>query len=235
MEVAELELKDLHIAVGDRHLIEGLSATIEAGSFVGLVGANGCGKSLLLQTIRGLRAPDRGSIFYKSAELAPKKIHDVCAFAVQDPLSHFVGVSVEEDLNFAMRTAAKGGACADREAASTREAMDKLIDRFGIRPLLDRSPSTLSGGEKRKVLLAGIIAQGADILLLDEPFSALDRPACSELLELLVELNREGLTIIMATHRLEGLLAHLTHLILLQEGQAGAYLVKLQTRPATLQ
>lgn len=207
-----LVFEGISIQIASKILIRNLTCEIPKGAFVGLVGANGSGKSLLLQTIRGLREQEEGRMSWQGAELERKKMHNQCAFAVQDPLAHFIGVTVEEDLNFALRSAQKHQ---KSHIQNLQLDMDRLIAQFGLEPLLHRSPSTLSGGEKRKLMLAGILAQGADIVLLDEPFSALDRPACRELLSLLLELSSEGLTIIMATHLLEGTLVHLSHLLLL--------------------
>ncbi len=193
-----LELDRLHVPTGQHCLI---------------VGPSGAGKSLLLRTIAGLVRPETGTVLLRgedARDLPPEARRIGLVFQHYSLFPHLSGL---ENVAFGLRMRGIGRRHARAEATA-------VLERLGCAHLADRRPSTLSGGEKQRVAIARAIATGADLLLLDEPFAALDpttRAACR--LEL-GELRRTlGLTVIEVTHALEEAGSHADRIVVLDSGR----------------
>jgi iron complex transport system ATP-binding protein len=207
--------------------VEDVSASIDRGSLTGLLGPNGCGKTTLLKLIGGLLKPDRGHITLNGRLLAqisrrevarhvalvPQETHPAFDFTVLDMVlmgrhPHLGAFRFEgpEDLGIA-----RG-----------------CLLATGSAHLADRQYTTLSGGEKQRVVIAGALAQEPDVLLLDEPTASLDLAYQLEVSSLLSRLNREHqVTMVLATHDLNLAAALCDSLILMR---AGRILAQGQTR-----
>lgn len=205
-----IRLEGLHVAAGDFSLrVDELS--VEKGEFLVFLGPTGSGKTVLLETLAGLRRPVSGRIWFGDRDVTeePPERRRV-GFVYQD-YALFPHLSVAKNIAFGLSTGAtrgrargvragggepSGGADQDRAAA--------LASLLGIEQLMDRYPDTLSGGEQQRVALARALAIEPEVLLLDEPLSALDRKTRRELRIELRRLHRElGATVLHVTHDLD--------------------------------
>ncbi len=183
---AVLQAKDLFFRYEKSapDVLSGFSLTLCEGELYALVGANGAGKSTALSVLCGLYKPFRGTV-----ELYGKKT----ALLPQEPLDLFFGKTVREDLLAAAETGIRSG-CAGYE---------EMVRLFELDSLLDRHPYDLSGGERQKAAFAKLLLSGAEILLLDEPTKGLDAPFKKKLAELIKDLKKCGITMLMVSHDIE--------------------------------
>jgi ABC-type Fe3+/spermidine/putrescine transport system ATPase subunit len=192
--VSDLVVHDLTKRYGGGAGIEAIDLAAAPGELLALVGPSGCGKSTLLRTIAGLTAPDRGRVQVDGrdvTDLPPERRSTVMLF--QQPLL-FPHLTVAGNVAFSLRL--RG---ADRrEAAATVAGALRTVQLEGLD---HRYPDQLSGGQQQRVALARALAAAPQVLLLDEPFSALDAPLRAEMRELLRRLQRQrSLTMLFVTH-----------------------------------
>lgn len=196
-----------------------LNLKIDAGSFTGLVGATGSGKSTLVNLIDGLIQPNSGQLIINnhiisnktSQKLLDEYRKDV-GFVFQFPERQLFAQTVREDISFGPENL---GWSVDKVNEAVRQAAQTML----IEPaLLDKSPFSLSGGQQRRVAIAGVLAMQPDILILDEPTVGLDSASIKQLMEILKQLNKEGITIIMITHYLELLVPLASQIVALHDG-----------------
>ncbi|MDO5044080.1 MAG: ATP-binding cassette domain-containing protein, partial [Coriobacteriia bacterium] len=168
------------------------SVSIELGSFVGLIGHTGSGKSTLLEHINGLKLPQSGRVLINGLDTSDKKqrrkIRSLVGFITQNPEHQLFAETVFEDIAFGPRNIG-----VDEENIKTR--VHEALKKTGIEPseeLLAKSPFELSGGEQRRVAIAGILAMKPQILAMDEPFAGLDPAGRRRIMKLTKELNDEG-------------------------------------------
>ena len=184
-----IEINDLSLDLGS-FLIKSLSLKVAPGEFFMIVGPSGAGKTILLEAIAGLRPLSGGKIGIAGkdvTDLPPEKRN--VALVYQD-YALFPHMSVKQNIEWGLNFV----------KTPDKKRVQELIDLFRLRPLLNRSPETLSGGEQQRVSLARALAVKPTMLLLDEPLSALDPSFREELSDYLAEINRMGMTIIMVTH-----------------------------------
>ncbi|MFY1645284.1 ABC transporter ATP-binding protein, partial [Methanoculleus bourgensis] len=188
-----IEFDQVSLALGSFRLND-VSLTINRGDYYFIVGPSGAGKTVILEAIAGLHRPRRGRILLRGEEvtsLPPEKRR--VALVYQD-YSLFPHMSVIDNVGYGLRMQGMGRADARREVAG-------LLTEFGIAHLADRYPGTLSGGEQQRVALARAVAVKPDILLLDEPLSALDPITQEKFILDLQRLHREDdLTIVQVSH-----------------------------------
>ena len=171
-----------------------VNLVIEKGEFVCLIGASGCGKSTLLRIIAGFEKPTSGevAIYDHAVEGAGSDR----GMVFQD-YALFPWLTVNENIAFGPRQ--KG-----LPAARVREITDEYVNMVGLTPFRDRFPSQLSGGMKQRVAIARVLANEANILLMDEPFGALDALTREQLQDELLQIwERTGVTVIFVTHSVE--------------------------------
>lgn len=172
-----------------------LKLNIQQGEFISLFGQSGAGKTTLLRCLAGLEQPDSGFIkvqgvtwFDSKSGIMLKTQHRHAGYMFQD-YALFPNMSIRGNLEFALRPGAK------------RERVNELIELMGLGDLQTRKPATLSGGQKQRVALARALAAEPDMLLLDEPFSALDHATRVRLQDEVMRLQRHfGLTTVMVSH-----------------------------------
>ena len=190
--------------------------TAAAGEVLALVGPSGSGKTTTLRAIAGLVTPDRGRIaigsdvwFDSDAGIAFRPEQRRTGFVFQD-YALFPHLNARDTVALAMGHIAQG----QRADAATAE-----LARVGITHLADRRPSRLSGGERQRVALARALARAPSVLLLDEPFSAIDRPAREALKALVRTLaSAAGIPIILVTHDIDEAVALASHLVIIDSG-----------------
>jgi len=188
--------------------LKGANLTIRAGEQVAILGANGSGKSTLLSILNALTYPTSGE-FYAFGRQVKEELFDTLednefnryfrskvGFLFQNPDVQLFSSTVYDEIAF-------GPLQLDLPPEEVRMRTDEIIGMLGISNLSDRAPHMLSGGEKKKVCIASILATNPDVLLLDEPTGGLDPRSQIWLIELIQELAKSGKTIITATHDLD--------------------------------
>jgi ABC-type Fe3+/spermidine/putrescine transport system ATPase subunit len=191
-----LEIRNVTIRAGNFSL-EDASLTIQDGGCHVIVGPTGSGKTLLLESVIGLRMPDDGKILLRGADLAALPMEKKGISYVPQDLALFPHLTVEENIRYSIRVK-------KIRDNGHNDLIIRLADIVGIKDLLKRSIRHLSGGEKQRVALVRAIAAGTTHLLLDEPFSALHQGLRRELWFVLKELQKQyNLTILMVTHDME--------------------------------
>ena len=194
---------------------------IPEGKITAIIGHTGSGKSTLIQTLNGLIIPSKGQVNVGNFQITPKKnknknikkLRKSLAIVFQFPEYQLFEETVVKDVAFGLKNYGV------KETDAIKEA-HKALNIVGIdESFYKRSPFELSGGEKRRVAIAGIIALKPDILVLDEPTAGLDPEGSKIILDLIKELNSEGKTIILVTHDMNIVLNYSDHVVVLNEGQ----------------
>ncbi len=201
------------VALRDVNLI------IEDGEFVGLIGHTGSGKSTLVQHLNGLLMPTSGKVYVDGVDLTDKHtslraIRQKVGMVFQYPEHQLFGETVYEDVAFGPRNAGLG----EQEVeARVKEALGMVgLDYDALK---DHSPFELSGGQKRRVAIAGVLAMRPAVLILDEPTAGLDPEGSADILGKIQALHRAGrVTVIMITHSMEDVARMATRLIVMEHG-----------------
>lgn len=201
--------------------LNGVSLTIKEGSFTAVLGQTGCGKSTLIQTFNALLIPSSGSIQVDDFLVTPNKrknkriknLRKHLSIVFQFPEYQLFEETVEKDVMFGPKNF---GQSYDE---ALKVAHESLLSVGLDESYFSRSPFELSGGEQRRVAIAGILALQPDILVLDEPTVGLDPKAKKDLLELLHQLNKNGHTIIVVTHDMDVVTQFATDIIIMKEGK----------------
>jgi cobalt/nickel transport system ATP-binding protein len=187
-------LKHIYPDTTEIHIC-GLDFLVNRGERVVVLGGNGSGKTTLLYHILGILKPDEGkvSVFGVNPASEYKALRERIGVLLQNVEEQILSPTVWEDISFSPRNY---GYAKEKTARMVEEVMAEL----GIAHLREKICHYLSGGEKRKVALAGALVMRPELLVLDEPFEGLDTRSRTELVEILNRRNREGMTIIMSTH-----------------------------------
>ncbi|MDF2513502.1 MAG: ecfA1 [Herbinix sp.] len=202
-----------------RHAIKDISFSINKGEFIGLIGHTGSGKSTLIQHMNGLIKATNGHIYFNGQDIYEKnydlrKLRSKVGLVFQYPEHQLFETTVFKDVVF----------------GPTNLGLDKLecelrayeaLKMVGIGDdLLDASPFELSGGQKRRVAIAGVLAMKPEVLILDEPTAGLDPRGRDDILEKIAELHRDsGLTIILVTHSMEDIANYADRLFVMNRGE----------------
>ncbi len=195
-----VDIREVVAGYGDRMVLDGVSLSVESGRFLGLIGPNGAGKTTLLRTVNGVVTPAAGTVRVRGA--------DVHALSARDRGQRVATVPQSADIafRFTVRELVAMGRTPyrsrfGRATGDDRTAVDRALDRTDTAPFADRPVDTLSGGERRRVLLARALAQDAPVLLLDEPTADLDIHHQVRTLELVRRLvDGSDKTVVAAIH-----------------------------------
>ena len=201
--------------------LNGVSLTIEDNSFVAFVGETGSGKSTLIQNLNALLIPSQGQVEVDDFIITPKKnknknIKDLrkhLGIVFQFPEYQLFEESVEEDVAFGVKNFGLKG----EEALN--KAHQALLSVGLNESYFKRSPFELSGGEKRRVAIAGILAIEPDVLVLDEPTAGLDPKGVNEIMSLVDQMHKDGKTIILVTHDMDLVLKYCQKVFVLNKGK----------------
>jgi len=199
------ELKDVYFSyLGKFPALCGIDMNIKKGQKIAILGANGSGKSTLLQMLDGLIFPDKGFVKALGQELSEEAFNEdnfshnfrsKVGFVFQNPDVQLFCPTVKEDIVF-------GPLQLGVEKEKIKSQLDKLTENLNIKDLLGRSPHQLSAGEKRKVAIASTLAIDPQVLIFDEPTAGLDPATVRHIVDIIIQANSEGKTIITATHDL---------------------------------
>ena len=208
-----LSVDNLSFSIDGTKLLENISFSLEKGSLTLIAGKNGSGKSMLLKCLKGLEKPDGGRITIDGRELKRER-ERMRAFGLvfQDTSLEIVGSTVRKDIAFGLENLRW-------ERERIQETTDRMVSLFNLEKIQNLPPSVLSGGEKRKLSIAGVLAMEPEIILMDEPLANLDYPSIKMVLSTLLELKEKGITIIIVSHEAEKLLSLTDNTIILSEGK----------------
>ena len=199
--------------------LKGVNLSIEKGTFTAIIGHTGSGKSTLIQHLNALLLPTSGSLsiddIYISQEEKPqslKPLRQKVGLVFQFPEYQLFEESIEKDIMFGP---INFGISEDEAKERTKKALKQVgLDES----YLEKSPFDLSGGQKRRVAIAGILVMQPDILVLDEPTAGLDPQGAKEMMHLFKQLHKNGTTIILVTHDMNHVLNYCDHAVVMNKG-----------------
>lgn len=196
-----------------------INLSIKSGEFIGLIGHTGSGKSTLTQHLNGLIKATSGSVLFNGKNIYDEdfKMFDLrskVGLVFQYPEHQLFETDVLADVCYGP----KNLGCSDEEA---KKRAEKALEQVGIgRDLYDKSPFELSGGQKRRVAIAGVLAMEPEILILDEPTAGLDPKGKNQILEEIGRLHKErGITIILVSHSMEDVAKYADRLVVMNKGR----------------
>ena len=191
-------VKDLKKNYNGLDVLKGIDLTINKGDVVCLVGPSGCGKSTFLRCLTRLEEPDGGTVMLDGKEIIERDIDATRAQMgmVFQHFNLFPHLTVKKNITLApVRLGRMSQAAADKQAM-------ELLERIGLADKADVYPNMLSGGQKQRIAIVRALAMNPEVLLFDEPTSALDPEMVGEVLELMKELARDGMTMVVVTHEM---------------------------------
>ncbi|GAA1298615.1 MULTISPECIES: metal ABC transporter ATP-binding protein [Brachybacterium] len=211
---AAIHVRDVTVRYGEVVALEGASVEVAAGRVTGLVGMNGSGKSTLFKAIMGMVRPDTGTVLINGADTRAARSGGIVGYVPQsEDVDWTFPVSVR-DVVMMGRYGLQG--ITRRPRAVDRAAVEEALARVELTEYAHRQIGQLSGGQKKRAFVARGIAQGAQVLLLDEPFAGVDKRSEATMVALLRELAAEGRTILVSTHDLHALPQLADETVLLQ-------------------
>ena len=210
-----IEIQNLCHRFSDGTLgLDRINLKIASGAFVVLAGPNGSGKTTLVRHLNGLLRPTAGCV--KVAGISVQKnllrARRLVGMMFQDADSQIVGETVYADVAF-------GPENLRLDQDQIRMRVRQALEVVGLTEFADQRPHLLSGGEKRRLSIAGILAMEPKVIVCDEPFTSLDYPGVKQILKQILALHQAGHTIVAITHDLEKVLAHCDRLIVMQKGK----------------
>lgn len=212
-----LHTQDIHFTYPDgTRALSGIDFYAKKGEFIGLLGGNGCGKTTLLKILNGLLKPTKGDAYLEEDNLKSinrdKLFRRVCT-CFQDPDDQLFSPTVAEDIAFGPKNMGL-----TKEEVQTR--MDYALSCVGMSEFADKTINALSYGQKKKVCLAGVLAMGPEVILLDEPTASLDPKGASSIMRLLKDINiKNGVTMVMSTHSVDLVPLFIDRAIILNKGK----------------
>lgn len=195
-----IKIKNLNKSFGDIHVLKGIDLEMDKGEIMAIVGPSGSGKSTLLRCINLLEIPTEGEIIFECTNIADKKVNI-------DEIRQKIGMVFQNFNLFPHKTVLENITLAPilLKKMSKVEADKKaeyLLDRVGLLDKKDAYPAQLSGGQKQRIAIARALAMEPDMMLFDEPTSALDPEMVKEVLDVIKELAKEGMTMAIVTHEM---------------------------------
>ncbi len=195
-----IEVKNLKISFGKLNVLKDVSIKIEKGEKIVIIGPSGSGKSTFLRCLNRLETPDGGQILFEGNDLTnPKTNLDLCRQKMGMVFQHFnlfPHLTVMQNITLAPVTLKL-----KTQEEAEKEAME-LLERIGLTDKANVYPSTLSGGQKQRIAIVRSLAMHPDVMLFDEPTSALDPEMVGEVLEVMKDLARDGMTMVVVTHEM---------------------------------
>ena len=181
--------------------IKGVSLEIEEGSFTAIIGQNGSGKSTLAKNLNGLLLPSHGAVYVSGMDTRDEdKIWDIrqtAGMVFQNPDNQLVSAIVEDDVAF-------GPENIGIDPVEIRARVDEALDAVKMGKYKRKAPHLLSGGQKQRIAIAGVVAIRPRCIIFDEPTAMLDPRGRKDIMEIIEKLHREGITVILITHFMDG-------------------------------
>ena len=203
----------------EKWALKNINLTVHDNEFIGIVGHTGSGKSTLTQLMNGLEKPSSGKILYNGEDIqgenfSRKELRQKVGLVFQYPEHQLFEVSVIKDVEFGPRNLGLKNLEIDKRSFDAIKQVGLSDD------LLDVAPFALSGGQKRRVAIAGVLAMQPEVLILDEPTAGLDPAGRTEILELLHKLHKEkNITIILVSHSMDDVARYAGRLLVMNHGE----------------
>ena len=199
-ENALIQVQDLKKSFGTQVVLDGITTEIDQGEVVAIIGPSGCGKSTFLRSLNLLEEPTSGTILFEGTDITDKsvdinKMRQKIGMVFQQ-FYLFPNYTIQNNITLAP---VKLGLMTQQEAEKKAK---ELLERVGLPERANDYPSQLSGGQKQRIAIARALAMNPDVMLFDEPTSALDPEMVGEVLELMRELARDGMTMVVVTHEM---------------------------------
>lgn len=218
-----IRLEDVNYIYGvgsgqEKWALKNINLTISDGEFVGIVGHTGSGKSTLTQLLNGLEKPSSGKIYYNEKDIGEgdsgRELRKKVGLVFQYPEYQLFETSVIRDVEFGPRNLGLTGLEVEKRSYDALRQVGISDD------LLDVAPFTLSGGQKRRVAIAGVLAMHPEVLILDEPTAGLDPVGRMEILNLLKKLHEDrNITIILVSHSMDDVAKYAQRLLVMNDGE----------------
>lgn len=180
--------------------IDDVSLQIEKGSFTAIIGKNGSGKSTLAKNLNGLLLPSGGQVYVKSWDTKDDEhiwdVRQTAGMVFQNPDNQLVSSIVEDDVAF-------GPENLGIEPMEIRKRVDKALADVNMGKYKKKAPHLLSGGQKQRIAIAGVVAMKPECIIFDEPTAMLDPKGRREIMTVIDELHKEGITVVLITHYME--------------------------------
>lgn len=230
---AAIEFKNIKKAYGSNTILEHFDLSVEEGEFVTIIGSSGCGKTTALKMVNGLIEPDDGDIFVDGENIKKKNLTELrrnIGYAIQGSIL-FPHMTVEKNISYVPNLLNK------KDKARTKAAVSKWMKIVGLdESIKDRYPSELSGGQQQRVGIARALAASPTILLMDEPFGAVDEITRGQLQSELKRIHEQThITILFVTHDISEALKLGTKVLVMDKGVIQQYAAPTEVlrNPAT--
>lgn len=213
-----LKADNIFYSYGDgTSALNGISLEIKKGDIVALLGKNGAGKSTLFLQFNGILRPDKGKVLIDGEELkydkeSLTKFRQKVGIVFQNPDDQIFAPTVEEDVAF-------GPLNLKLPMEEVQRRVTAALKRVGMSGFEKKAPHYLSGGQKKRVAIAGILAMEPEIMILDEPMAGLDPVGATKIIKLLKELNDEGMTIFISTHDVNLIQDYVDRIFVINDGE----------------
>ena len=195
-----IEVKDLQKSFGELEVLKGINTEVQRGEVVVVIGPSGSGKSTFLRCLNLMETPTGGSIFVDGVEITDPKcdinLHRQKMGMVFQHFNLFNNMTILRNMTLAPMTLLK------KSRAEAEEKALALLRRVGLEDKANAYPSQLSGGQKQRIAIVRALCMGPEVMLFDEPTSALDPEMVGEVLDVMKELARDGMTMVVVTHEM---------------------------------
>ena len=195
-----IEVKDLQKSFGELEVLKGINTEVQRGEVVVVIGPSGSGKSTFLRCLNLMETPTGGSIFVDGAEITDPKcdinLHRQKMGMVFQHFNLFNNMTILRNMTLAPMTLLK------KSRAEAEEKALSLLRRVGLEDKANAYPSQLSGGQKQRIAIVRALCMNPEVMLFDEPTSALDPEMVGEVLDVMKELARDGMTMVVVTHEM---------------------------------
>jgi len=199
-------------------MLNDINLAVTENEFTAIIGQNGCGKTTLLKNISGLLLPSRGNILLRGRDTAEMDIADIAAeigFVMQESDRQLFASTVYDEAAFALKHTPRGRKLTKDQI---QEKTEEALSMMGLLDKRDVFPPALGRADRVKTVFASVLAMGPKIIMLDEPLAGQDLRGCRLIMDILVNLRRQGYTILMVTHNMSAVAEYAQRLIVMKEG-----------------
>ena len=211
----QVENLEFSYSLRDPMTLKGINLSINRGEMVALVGQNGSGKTTLLRQLNGLSKPTKGSVIVSGFDTRKTRVSEMAkhiGYLFQNPDHQIFCQSVAEEIEFGMRNLG----LPDDEILDRTHVTAALL---GLSDKMHIHPFTISRGERQRTALAGVLAVSPEVLVLDEPTTGQDYRECVRIMDIVTDLNKKGVTVVMVSHDMEVVLDYTERAVMLYDGQ----------------